>query len=228
MNRIDATPDDRTVMAGSLALGLLEGPERAEALRLMLSDRDFANEVETWRQRTGDLFDALPEVEPPQDMWQAIERRIGAPSAPPRNWWRLGTIGASALAASLALALIWQPAPMSQPTGQVYAVSQLTGDIDGLRIAARYEPATATLHLRTIGMPDTPTAPELWIVPADGIPRSLGQIGRSGDTVIAVAKGHRSLINPQASFALSMEPKADQPHASPSAPMVARGKIDLI
>ncbi len=224
----DLTADDRAVMAGSLALGLLEGPERANAMRLMLADRDFARMVEQWRLRTGDLFDAVPEVEPPAHIWEAISQRVNPTIEPTRNWWRLGTIGASALAASLALALLWQLPQSSAPAQQIYAVSQLTGEIDGLRIAARYEPATATLRLRTTGMPDTPTAPELWVVPADGIPRSLGQIARSGDTVIVVAKGHRSLINPDASFALSMEPKAQQPHQSPSAPMVARGKIDII
>ena len=138
------------------------------------------------------------------------------------------TAMAGALAAGLTLALVWQQ-PVAAPVPPAsFAVAQLTGDIAGLRIAARYEPASATLRLRTVGMPDTPTAPELWIVPADGVPRSLGQIARSGETVIVVAEGHRSMINPAASFGLSMEPFADVPHSKPSAPMVARGAIDVL
>lgn len=230
MTVTELTPDDRTALAGSLALGLLEGTERADALRLLLADRDFAGEVERWRAKTGDLFDAVPEVEVPASAWGAIARRIESPVAAPASlrWWQGGAIGAGALAAGLALALVWQQPAALTPMSQSYAVAQLTGEIDGLRIAARYEPASATLHLRTVGMPDTPTAPELWIIPADGVPRSLGQIARVGETVIVVAEGHRSLINPAASFALSMEPKAETPHEKPSAPMVARGAIDII
>lgn len=231
MTVTDPDHDDRTVAAGALALGLLEGPERADALRRMLADRDFAAEVERWRARTGDLFDAVPEVEPPARTWDGIAARTTTARSAPASlrWWQGGAIGGGALAAGLALALIWQrpdaatPAPSSD-----FAVAQLTGEIEGLRIAARYEPESATLRLRTTGMPDTPTQPELWIIPADGVPRSLGQIARSGETVIIVAEGHRSMINPAASFALSMEPRAAVPHDKPSAPMVARGAIDVI
>lgn len=231
MTVTEQTPDNRTAMAGALAIGLLEGSERTDALRLMLGDRDFAAEVARWRARTGDLFDAVPEVEVPVGVWDGIAARIGgAGVAAPASlrWWQGGAIGAGALAAGLALALVWQqPFAASVPPAS-FAVAQLTGDIAGLRIAARYEPASATLRLRTIGMPDTPTAPELWIVPADGVPRSLGQIARSGETVIVVAQGHRSMINPAASFGLSMEPTAGAPHDKPSTPMVARGAIDII
>lgn len=229
MTMTDLTPDDRTELAGALALGLLEGTERGVALRLMLSDRDFAADVERWRSRTGDLFDAVPEVEAPSGAWDGIAARIGVAAMPASlRWWQGGAIGGGALAAGLALALIWQQPAPAPAVPESFAVAQLTGAIDGLRIAARYEPASATLRLRTTGMPDTPTAPELWIIPADGVPRSLGQIARAGETVIVVAEGHRSLINPAASFALSMEPKADAPHTQPSAPMVARGAIDII
>lgn len=231
MTVTDPITDDRTAMAGALALGLLDGTERTAALRRMLADRDFAAAVERWRARTGDLFDAVPEVEAPPGAWDGIAARTAVQSAVrpmSLRWWQGGAVGAGALAAGLALALVWQQ-PVAAPVGPAsFAVAQLTGDIAGLRIAARYEPASATLRLRTIGMPDTPTAPELWIVPADGVPRSLGQIARSGETVIVVAEGHRSLINPAASFGLSMEPPAPSPHDKPSAPMVARGAIDVI
>lgn len=230
MTVTDRTAEDRTALAGALALGLLEGQERTEALRLVLADRDFAAAVDQWRLRTGDLFDAVPEIEPPLHVWDDISARIGGATmrTPALRWWQGGAIGGAALAAGFALALVWQQPDARPAAGASFAVAQLTGEIEGLRIAARYEPATSTLHLRTIGMPETPTSPEIWIVPADGVPRSLGQIARAGETVIVVAEGHRSLINPQASFALSMEPPATTPHDKPSAPMVARGAIDII
>ncbi len=222
-------PADRDALAGELALGLLEGQERAAALRLMLADRDFAARVEEWRAHQSGLFDAIDEVEPPGGAWDAIAARIGDPPAPPSalSWWKWSAFGSSAVAAALALMLAIpraEPAPV--PTS--FAVAQLTGPIEGLRIATRYDPATATLRVRTTGMPETPTDPILWIVPAGGAPVPLGPIERSGDTVIAVAQGQRALIKPAARFSLSMEPRATPPGAAPTAGFVAEGAIDLI
>lgn len=230
-------PADLDALAGELALGLLEGEDRAQALRLMLSNRDFAARVEQWRHDTSGLFDAVGDVTPPPAAWAAIAARI-APSAdaaapPPVStslrWWQFGAVGSGAIAAGLAFLLLTTPAPAPvAPTGSTFAVAQLTGPIAGLRIATRYDPATATLRVRASGMPDTPTEPELWIVPAGGAPVSLGQIDRDGETVIAVAQGHRSLINAMAHFSLSMEPRSDRPSRAPSADFVAQGPIDLV
>jgi anti-sigma-K factor RskA len=232
MTQPDLSADDRAALAGELALGVLEGEERARALRLMLADPAFAAEVDAWRTRTSGLFDAIDDVAPPPAVWDAIAARIGAkpqPVAANDRWWKVGTFASMAVAAALALALILpqQTAPVPAATDR-YAVAQLTGEIDGLRIATRYDPATATLRVRASGMPSTPTEPELWVVPADGVPRSLGQIDRDGETVILVAQGHRSLINPAAIFGLTMEPRSAVPHEAPSAPIVASGAIDLI
>ncbi len=224
---------DRDALAGELALGIPEGDERAAALRLMLADRDFAARVEQWRAHQSGLFDAIGNVEPPVGAWDGIAARIGVPVAPVASaslrWWRMGAIGSGAIAAALALLLV---VPRGEPPvapSQTYAVAQLTGPIEGLRIATRYDPATATLRVRASGMPETPTEPELWIVPAGGgAPVSLGQITRDGETVILVAQGHRSLINGSAHFSLSMEPRSEVPSARPSADFVADGAIDLI
>lgn len=237
MPETDLTDEDRDALAGELAIGLLEGEDRARALRLMLADRDFAERVDAWRTRTSGLFDGFAEVAPPAASWQGIAARIAAtvpgsaPAPSPANdrWWKVGTFASMGVAAALALALVLPGQTVPDPAApSQFAVAQLTGPIDGLRIATRYDPATATLRVRASGMPATPTEPELWVVPADGIPRSLGQISRDGETVIAVAEGHRSLINQTAHFSLSMEPRSTTPSPRPSADFVADGAIDLI
>ena len=229
------TPDDKTVLAGELALGLLEGEDKATALRLMLRDRAFAENVERWRADTGGLFDAVDPVAPPAGHWDGIARGINAPAPAvaqrQSGFWRGTAFVSMAAAAALAAIIVWpvvQPATPIPPAASQFAVAQLSGPIAGLRIAARYDPATAQLRVRATGMPDTPTAPELWIVPADGVPRSLGQIRRDGDTMILVAQGHRMLINAAAQLHLSMEPPSPVPHPRPSSDVVARGSIDMI
>ncbi len=222
---------EKDALAGELVFGVLEGEEKTQALRLMLADRDFAVRVERWREDSAGLFDAIADASPPAGAWAGIEARI----APVSNdiarlrWWQGGAIVSGALAAGLAALMLLQPAaaPVT-PQAEQFAVAQLSGPIEGLRIAARYDPTSATLRVRATGMPATTTEPELWIVPASGVPVSLGQIGREGETVIAVASGHQQLINPAAHFSLSMEPRSNAPSALPSAPFVAQGAIDLI
>ena len=236
----------RDALAGELALGVLEGEERVAALRLMLADRDFAARVDRWRSDTSGLFDAVDSVPPPPGVWpqiasaiekDAIERdaagsirpaRTIAPAAKP-GAWRGIALASMAAAAALAGVLVFQGGGAPSPVApRQVAVAQLTGSIAGLRIAAHYDPATAQLRVRATGMPYTPTAPELWIVPADGIPRSLGQIARDGETLVVVGTRQRGWLTTGGALALSMEPPATAPHRTPSAPMVATGPIDLI
>lgn len=232
----DSEPElqlDHDALAGELALGLLEGDERAAALRLMLSNREFATRVEQWRTHQSGLFDAIDDVEPPAGAWNRIAAQIGSPSIPlvpaSLRWWRIGALGSGAIAAALALLLIVPRGEGTVAASQSFAVAQLTGPIEGLRIATRYDPATATLRVRASGMPKTSTEPELWIIPAgSGAPVSLGQIMRDGPTVIVVAQGHRSLINDEAHLSLSMEPRSATPSERPTAEFVANGAIDLI
>ena len=60
--------------AAELALGLLEGDERAAALRRVLADPAFAREVEDWRNRMAGLFDDYREVAAPDSVAGATRR----------------------------------------------------------------------------------------------------------------------------------------------------------
>ena len=234
---------DRSAMAAELALGLLEGAERANALRLVLSDPDFAAEVESWRARLAPLYDGYAEIAPPVGLMDRIDGLIDAELASeavapvavitPRGGaggWKAATFAASAIAAVLALALLWpspniDPKPTSNPD---MAVAQLTGPIDGLLLTARYDGSTSEMLVRVEGMPVTDTEPELWIVPADGQPRRLGRLMRGGVTRIEVPEGHRKFIDPLSNLILTMEPKVLPDPDKPSAPTVAQGRLQRI
>ena len=72
----DLPRDDRDLLAGEHALGVLEGADLAEAERLMAADPAFARAVEAWRNRLHPLADLAPPAEPPADLWQRIEAAI--------------------------------------------------------------------------------------------------------------------------------------------------------
>lgn len=232
-------PDERELLAAELALGVLEGDALAAANRRLLSDAAFAEEVEAWRERLAGMALDVPDETPPDELWSRIERAIdGVAPAPvvdlvPRRQlrrWQFGTAAAGAVAAALAVMLVIPrsepiaPAP-TQVAAQPAIVAQLRGEGEGPFVAARYDPATAQLRLVAQDMGDDPRVPELWIIPEDGIPRSLGVIRPAGDTQLVVAAGHRSMIHDGATLAITMEPRATAPHPAPTGPRVAAGKI---
>lgn len=225
-------PDDET-LAAELVLGLLDGDDKAAALRKQLSDPAFARAVDAWNERIDPMFQEFQDVEPAASVWDGIESRLDGGSfsgaVVQLKRWRMGAIASGALAACLGLALIVGPGPFS-PTSepQSLAVAQLTGDIEGLVLAVSYDPQTAEMRVDVEGMPDTDTAPEIWVVGEDGIFRSLGQIGRNGISEMTVASDHRPLINSAATLQLTMEPPSEIPHAKPSGKPVASGKITII
>lgn len=226
------TPEERDALAAELALGVLEGEDRAQALRLQLADPEFAAEVAAWAQRLCELHAGFDEA-PPRDLWNAIEQRLQGPSivaleARVRRW-RWSAFGAGLIAASFAVALLVRPvpAPMSLPPAQSI-VAQLGDAANGAMLAANYDPATGSLRIRAAALPASKLSPELWIIPADGVPRSLGLLGARGVTELNVAQQHRALLHEGATLAVTFEPAQGAPHARPSSQPVAAGKISLI
>lgn len=235
-----SSPEERDALAGELALGLLTGAERAQALRLQLSDSAFADQVATWERRLAPLhLDFAPQAASPH-IWDGISARLDGDLGSvvltrQLKLWRGGAILSGALAASLAFLLLFRaPAPV-QPAPQVVqtaptqmAVAQMTGQGGAMMVAARYDATTAQLSLRAENMPQGNLAPELWLIPADGKPRSLGLISASGSTRMAVPRELRLMLDDGVTMAITMEPAASAPHAAPSSAPVAVGKISII
>ncbi|VWX50755.1 anti-sigma factor domain-containing protein [Novosphingobium sp. 9U] len=230
----DILPPELETLAGELALGLLEGEDRAEAMRRCLSDRTFAAAVAQWRERLEPLHEAFEES-PATDLWPAIEGRLSK-SGDHRlrrlvKRWRAGAIASGLLAASLAAFIVLRPFPTpvqdAPPDGQA-AVAQLGGEAAAALLAANYDPASGVLRIRAVRMPVSALAPELWVIPADGVPRSLGLVAAGGVSKVAVAPETRALLQDGATLAITLEPREGAPHRAPSSAPIAAGKISTI
>ncbi|MFL9841907.1 anti-sigma factor [Sphingomonas sp. ST-64] len=234
-------PGDRDLLAAELALGVLEGDDLAAAQRQRLADPAFADAVETWEQLLAGLALETVEEAVPVALWQRVEAAIAetpdtvASIVPLQRLrrWQFGAGAAGAVAAALAILLMLPrpavegpPPDRTQPVASRPAiVAQLRGEDAGPIIAARYDPQTAQLRLAVDAMGESDLAPELWVIPDDGVPRSLGLIAPTGDTQLTVAQGHRTMIRDGATLAVTMEPRASAPHQAPSSAPVASGKI---
>jgi anti-sigma-K factor RskA len=69
---------------------------------------------------------------------------------------------------------------------------------------------------------------ELWSVPPQGAPRSLGLISASGTTVLSRAKLPATLLKGgTAALAVSVEPPGGSPTGAPTGPVVFAGKLQI-
>ena len=238
------SPEERDLLAAELALGVLEGDARGQALRLQLSDAEFRAAVSAWQARLEPLLHGYGEVEAP-DLWNAIDQRLAGDAGDANEdvsriegrmrSWRIGALMAGAVAAALALLLVQPRGPVSTPTSNSQiaqtsppVVARL-GESDGpAQFVADYDAAHGELLVRTIRLAKSDLAPELWIIPADNVPRSLGLIAPSGTRRVTVAPALRSLLRDGATLAVTMEKREGAPHAAPGSAPVAAGQIHEI
>ena len=233
------TPAERGELAAEYALGVLDGDALARARALAATDPVFRAEVARWSGRLAPLLDDVPSVAPPARTWPAIDAAIGSPPQASNviylnrrvNLWRGIAAGATALAASLAIVLVTQPSqPLTQPVAiaaQAPLAAMLGDDQRDLKLMASYDPASRRLMVAAASdMPADPGhAHELWMIPADGKPRSLG--------TMPGPKMRAQLPMPMASqfregvtLALSVEPMGGSPTGLPTGPVIASGKLE--
>jgi anti-sigma-K factor RskA len=109
--------DDIDGMAAEYVLGSLDIAERADVDARRRTHTSLAAAIEAWQRRLGPLSESAPGIAPPPDLFDSIRSRIsgetGQPTQPAqvialhrnRKSWRRIAVGASALAACLALAM---------------------------------------------------------------------------------------------------------------------------
>jgi anti-sigma-K factor RskA len=223
-------------LAAEYALGVLHGEDLAKARERAAMDPEFGLAVARWRGRLEPLGEAVAPVEPPRSLWSRIEAAI-ARSVPARdnvvilrrrlNLWRAAAAGMTALAATLAGVLVIEPRTASvEQSTRAPMVAMLSDDQRQMRVMASWSPDARQLVLAVAGdMPADPAhAHEVWIIPADGKPRSLGTMGRP-KVHMRLADALASLMENGATIAISAEPPGGSRTGSPTGPMLVSGEL---
>ncbi|HVF36908.1 MAG TPA: anti-sigma factor [Sphingomicrobium sp.] len=227
---------DRDHLAAEYALGLLDGAELMEARGLVAGDAEFARLVEQWEERFEPLFDEYGEAEPPPGLRQrilsALEKDEGGEVVILRRRlgrWKGMAAAASAIAASLALVVAYdvtRPPPASVQTSEgEMMVASLNSPDDQMMMAAAWSPAKKELMLAGAMPAEAGRSHELWIIPADGKPRSLGVMAGEGLNKMAVAEPMAELFAGGATLAVSLEPRGGSPTGAPTGPVLASGAL---
>jgi anti-sigma-K factor RskA len=223
---IPADPEARDALAAEYVLGTLEARDAAEVVQALASDAAFAATVAAWEARLAPLTAlAVPEA-PPPDLWARIEAVLDpaprpvarAPSA--KRWfdgWKLGTIGATAVAAGLAAFMLLRPAP--EPgfmtvllTDQQQPAWLVQADREAIRLSA----------LNTRPAPPDRVL-ELWALPQGATaPTSLGLVPHDGRLVVrptAIRPSPGMLIE------ITLEPPGGSPIGRPTGPIQFIGRL---
>lgn len=217
-------------LAGEYVLGTLRGPARRRFEALLAAHPALRLAVADWQDRLAPLADSIPAVAPPARVWQRIEGRLfgAAATAAPLPWWqRLGAwraFSGVATAAALTMFIVSsQVPPPLAPIVVVLAANPEAAQAVQASFVASVSADGRVLVLKPLG--DLPLAAgralELWAVPAQGAPRSLGLVQAAGATTLM----RPALLRDTAAFAVSVEPAGGSPTGAPTGPIVSVGKL---
>jgi anti-sigma-K factor RskA len=228
-------------LAAEHALGVLSASERAEAEARMARDPEFARLVNAWRVRLAPLGEGVEPVAPSPAVWAGVERALPANdnSVARRRlrFWRGATIGSLGLAAaSMALAMMAVGRPPvflrpQQPAPILNASLMTQGEGSHPMFVAAYDPARQALIITSLVKPGTDAlhVHQLWVIPADGKPHSLGMIEPGASKSMPMPKGMAPMFTPGSAIAVSVEPPGGSPtKTAPSGPIAALGKLAKI
>lgn len=214
------------MMAAELALGLLEGDERAQALRRAVADPGFAREVEWWRGKFALMLAEYTPVAAPAGLIDDVGK-------PPRREasraLRFALPAGLAAIAAVLLVMILRPDTSVPPVVERPAAGALLASLRPTDERAEPISAIVDRDAGQVQVVATALAPagkvaQLWII-RDGTPRSLGLLSATGTTRLALPAQERPALKAGLVLAISIEPPGGSPLATPTGPVVATGPL---
>jgi anti-sigma-K factor RskA len=223
-------PDRADRLAAEYVLGTLRGPARRRLQTLLPAHPALAAAVRRWEDRLLPLAAQVPPQTPRREVWQRVRQRIEGDAPAPTGWWqRLGLwqgVAAAGFVAAVSSVVVFGTAPPAQPP----LVIVLSANPDAAAVmnasfVASVSPDGRALVLKPVNVPalEATRALELWAVPAQGAPRSLGLVSATRGATLLRA----NLLADTAAFAVSLEPAGGSPTGAPTGPIVSLGKVQL-
>ena len=217
------TPERRRALAADYAIGLMPPTARKRFEHLLQNDAPLRAELARWNTHLSQLTEPLLEQPVPDHVWQAIVARIEPQTlhVPARrpfwSWVRLSALACSLLIA-LTVGLLYNRDSVQ------YKATLLSGTAQpGLSIEAHSDYlAVRPLELAAV---DGGRSLELWAIPVEGKPVSLGLIPRDGDGRIVLSQSQQQLIRIPVVLAVSLEPQGGSPTGQPTGSVLYQGPL---
>lgn len=217
------TPTLRRALAADYAIGLMPATARRRFEQLLLEDATLRAELAQWQESLVSLTEALPEQPVPDRVWQGITERIEpqvlhVPQKRPFwNWLRV-----TAAVCSLLIAVILGVHYISDDAR--YSATLVNADAKpALRVQAHEN--YLQVEPLTLAAVEPGQSLELWAIPADGKPISLGVIPAGGKGKVELSETQKALIGKPIALAVSLEPKGGSPTGQPTGPVLYQGAL---
>jgi anti-sigma-K factor RskA len=225
----------RDKLAAEYVLGTMSARARRRFEIHLRGNPQLRRAVSQWETRLAPLTDALPGIEPPARVWQAIRARLRfGQTVRPGFWeslsfWRVSSFASGLLALAL-IVMVALPKPETPvETGRMVVVMN---DLATKKPAmtASWEPGQSggrTLRIRVIGHAEMGpnTAWELWMLPGgDQKPVSLGLITTHETQVVKIPQALAARLDAAHGLAMSVEPAGGSPTGLPTGPVLYAGE----
>ncbi|WP_277759621.1 anti-sigma factor [Pseudomonas sp. A34-9] len=217
------TPALRRALAADYAIGLMPAAARRRFDQLLLDDAALRAELAQWQESLAALTAALPEHPVPDRVWQGITARIEpqvlhVPEKRPFwNWLRV-------TAALCSIVVLLFLGSLYNRDDARYRATLLTADAQpALKVEAHAD--YLQVEPLTLAAVDADRSLELWAIPVDGKPISLGVIPAGGKGKVELSEAQRALIGKPIALAVSLEPKGGSPTGQPTGPVLYQGAL---
>lgn len=226
----------REMLAAEYALGTLKGGARRRLESWLAEDAALRFAISEWQDRLNPMSEFATPVQPSPEVWRAISKQIGLKKTEQHSrkafwlnlredlsFWRgLGMTSTALATVLIAVLLTRQPevalpqAPMFVATltnEQAQPIALVTGDARNQKMVIKVIAHQAIAADKSL---------ELWAVPKEGAPRSLGLIANDGTVTLPMTAESSPDLIPV--LAVTLEPKGGSPNPNgPTGPVVFKG-----
>ncbi|MEC4719151.1 anti-sigma factor [Noviherbaspirillum sp. CPCC 100848] len=226
----------RDMLAAQYVLGTLRGGARRRFERWLEDDATLRQAVAQWQGRLHPMAEFAPAAQPSPAVWTAIEKQLDLRSAPINQsrksfwlglredlgFWRGLGMASTALATILATVLLIRAPELAAPAANYVAtladekaqtVMVITGDARRRQLTVKVVTQQQVAADRSL---------ELWALPKEGAPRSLGLVAANGTVTLPLPENATPESTPV--LAISLEPKGGSPNPNaPSGPVIYKG-----
>ncbi|TMG90773.1 MAG: hypothetical protein E6H73_14575 [Betaproteobacteria bacterium] len=228
-------PERLDALAAQYVLGTLSRAARERLARLARGNESVAAALRAWENRLLPLAESLPPVAPPERVWPAILDRIQGQRESGSIWANLGLwrgLTLAGFATAVALVVVLLTPGLETPIETLVVV--LAGQDARPALLVSADRSGRTLMVKAIApvRPAGDRVLQLWALPEQGSPRSLGLIPATGAASDVVrldlpASAGLALQNIPA-LAVSLEPQGGSPTGLPTGPVLYSGPIQRL
>ena len=223
-------PELKDKLAAEYVIGTLHGKARQRFERLLQQDFELHRRVWYWERRLTPLASSWKPITPSKKVWQTVQGRLFPEKVKRSLWSRAGFwqgFGLLATAAAVVLAVqlnIFIQQPQIQD-GQFLTV--LASEESHAAWMVRVDQDTGNVSVKALNVdgPGLRKVFELWMLPKDQSPKSMGLMPVSGELNLPIKGSLVNLLQDADGLAVSLEPEGGSPTGAPTGPVLYQGKL---